>query len=122
TLHDPGVMLVTIGGSKGDDVRGQVLTALNKMQQPLDAATFAAARQAFLYHLASDMQMPGQQADNLGWYAAEGNPQYAPCDSTGTYLKNAQTLDPAYVASVVKQYLSHPVVVRLLATAKESSS
>jgi len=122
TLHDPGVMLVTIGGSKDDNVRAQVLAAVNKLTQPMDPKPFAAAREAFLYHLASDMQLPGQQADNLGWYAAEGNASYAPGDSSGTYWKNAQTLDPAFVASVVKQYLSHPIVVRLLATAKESSS
>jgi predicted Zn-dependent peptidase len=123
TLHDPGVMLVTIGGSKPAAAESQVLAAIAKLQQPLDAATFAAAREAFLYHLAADSQAPSQQADNLGWYFAEGNASYAPSDETSTYWKAARSLDPQFVASVVQKYLAHPVVVRLItAPSKEPTS
>lgn len=123
TLHDPGVMLVTIGGSKPGDVESQVLSAIAKLQDPLDGASFAAAREAFLYHLASDAQVPTQQADNLGWYSAEGNASYAPSEESSTYWKAARSLDPQFVASIVKKYLAHPVVVRLITTAsKEPTS
>jgi len=123
TLHDPGVMLVTIGGSNPADVEAQVLAAIAKLQQPLDPASFAAAREAFLYHLASDAQTPSQQADNLGWYSAEGNASYAPSSEASTYWKAARSLDPQFVASVVKKYLARPVVVRLTtAASKEPTS
>jgi len=120
TLHDPGVMLVTIGGSKSAAVQTQVLAAITKLEQPLDPAAFAAAREAFLYHLAAEAQTPSQQAANLGWYTTEGNGAYAPSSEQSDYWKAARSLDPAFVASVVKKYLEHPVVVHLLAaTAKE---
>jgi len=123
TLHNPGVMLVTIGGSDADVVQTHVLDAVRSLQTPLDAATFAAAREAFLYRLAADAQTPSEQTDNLGWYASEGDASYAPSDLQGSYWKIAQSLDPAYVASVVKQYLGRPVIVHLTATsAKESNS
>jgi predicted Zn-dependent peptidase len=122
TLHDPGVMLVTIDGGDDKAAKQKVLDALAQLQQPMNPATFAAAREAFLYHLATDTQTPQQQADNLGWYAAEGNPGYAPGDQSGSYERNARALDPAYVAQIVRKYLSNPVVVTLQASSKESSS
>ena len=123
TLHDPGVMLVTIGGSKPAAVEAKVLGAINSLTTPLDAASFAAAREAFIFHLASDSQAPTEQADNLGWYAEEGNSGYAPSDDASSYWKAARSLDPDYVASVVKKYLAHPVVVHLItANSKDSTS
>jgi predicted Zn-dependent peptidase len=123
TLHDPGVMLVTIGGSKPTGLETQVLDEISKLQEPLDPAAFAAAREAFLYHLASDTQTPPEQADNLGWYSAEGNPGYAPSDESSAYWNAARSLDPKFVASVVKRYLSHPIVVHLVETnSKEPTS
>ncbi|HVA28522.1 MAG TPA: hypothetical protein VNF68_10100, partial [Candidatus Baltobacteraceae bacterium] len=123
TLHDPGVMLVTIGGTNLDEARASVVDAVRKLETPLDAATFSAAREAFLYHLASDAQTPLEQSQNLGWYAVEGNASYAPSDADGDYWKAAQSLDAAYVASVVKRYLDHPVIVRLSsAPTKEPAS
>jgi len=123
TLRNPGVMLVTIGGSKPAQVETQVLSAVASLRQPLAAASFAAAREAFLYHLAADSQSPTEQADNLGWYSSEGDGAYAPSDATSTYWKAARSLDPQFVASVVKKYLAHPVVVRLITTAsKEPTS
>jgi predicted Zn-dependent peptidase len=126
TLHDPGVMLVTIGSdelSDADVVKRRVLAALDKLQEPMDPQTFAAAREAFLYHVAADTQTPEEQADNLGWYAVEGSPRYAPGSSSGEYVRDARALDPEFVASVVKHYLQHPVIVQLAAAppAKESS-
>lgn len=123
TLHDPGVMLVTIGGSKPAALETQVLDAVSKLQQPLDPAAFAAAREAFIYHLASDTQTPPEQADNLGWYSAEGNGGYAPSDQSSSYWNAARSLDPKFVASVVKRYLAHPIVVHLVeANSKEPTS
>jgi predicted Zn-dependent peptidase len=122
TLNNPGIMLVTIGGSKAAVAQARVLSAVQKMSQPLEPATFAAALNAFLYHLAYDTQTPGEQADNLGWYAAEGNATYAPSDTHSQYWSVARGLDPAFVASVVRQYLAHPVVVHLTASSKEPAS
>jgi predicted Zn-dependent peptidase len=122
TLHDPGVMLVTIGGAKPADLKQSVLDAIGKLSTPLDPKTFEAARAAFIYHLAVDTQLPVEQADNLGWYAAEGNPSYAPSDPASSYWQHAHDLDAAYVASVVKQYLSHPVVIQLTAPVSKGES
>ncbi|HLY02614.1 MAG TPA: insulinase family protein [Candidatus Cybelea sp.] len=119
TLHDPGVMVVTIGGDHADQVRERVLGALSAMRTPMDAQTFNAAREAFLYHVASDTQTPQERADNLGWYGVEGNLGYAPGIIEGTYSRSVRALDPAYVADVAKHYLATPVVVNM--QAKESS-
>jgi len=119
TLHSPGVMVVTIGGDHADKVRDRVLGALSALRTPMDAQTFNAAREAFLYHVASDTQTPQERADNLGWYGVEGNLVYAPGIVDGTYGRSVRALDPAYVADVVKQYLATPVVVNI--QAKESS-
>jgi predicted Zn-dependent peptidase len=119
TMHDPGVMVVTIGGDHAEAARDRVLGALSAMRTPLDPRTFNAAREAFLYHIASDTETPPERADNLGWYGVEGNPAYAPGIVDGTYARSARALDPTYVADVVKQYLATPVVVNM--QAKESS-
>lgn len=122
TLHDPGVMLVTIGGDREDQARDRVLSALDAMRKPMDRQTFEAAREAFLYHVASDTQTPQQRADNLGWYTAEGNPDYAPGIAGGNYVHAARALDPAYVAAVVQRYLQNPVIVNLVASTPKGSA
>ncbi len=113
TLHDNGVMFVTISGKNLDAARKVVDAELEKMQSPLDADRFNAAREAFLYHLAGQTETPLEQGENLGWYSAEGNAPYAPFASGGAYVQAARSLDPAFVASVVRRYLSRPVVVEL---------
>ncbi|MBV8198666.1 MAG: insulinase family protein, partial [Candidatus Eremiobacteraeota bacterium] len=105
TLHDPGVMIVTIGGAAEKQIEQQILDGLDRLRQPLDARTFAAAREAFLYHVASDTQTPQQRADNFGWYSVEGDLDYAPGIPDGKYEQFARALDPAYVADVVRRYL-----------------
>ncbi|MBV9718454.1 MAG: insulinase family protein [Candidatus Eremiobacteraeota bacterium] len=122
TLHDPGVMVVTIGGNHEKQAEQQVLDALGTLQQPLDRATFDAAREAFLYHVASDTQTPQEQADNLGWYSVEGNLPYAPGTAAGAYEQQARGLDPQYVADVVRRYLGKPVVVDLIASSPQPGS
>jgi predicted Zn-dependent peptidase len=122
TLHDPGVMLVTIGGSKSSALETQVIAAVQALTKPLDPAAFASAREAFLYHLAADTQTPDQQAANLGWYTAEGNGSYAPSSDQSSYWKAARSLDADFVASVVKQYLARPVIVRLIETSSGNSA
>jgi predicted Zn-dependent peptidase len=122
TLHDPGVMLVTIGGTKVDSAQTSVIDGVRKLEEPMDPRTFASAREAFLFRLAADAQTPNEQTDNLGWYAAEGNLQYAPSDLAGEYWTVARSLDPQYVASVVKRYLDRPVVVHLMAVPQKESN
>jgi predicted Zn-dependent peptidase len=115
TLHDPGVMIVTIGGDDAKKARQQVVDQVAKLENPMDARSFNAAREAFLYHIASDTETVAAQADNLGWYAAEGNPGYAPGNSGGDYERAARSLDPAFVAGVVRRYLgANPAVVNLI--------
>lgn len=114
TLHNPGVLLVTIAGNGASKFRPAVLDAISAMQKPLDARTFNAARSAFLYHILSQTQTPSSRADNFGWYAAEGNPAYAPGDVSSQYVQAVEALDPGYVADTVRKYLQHPAVVRLL--------
>ncbi|HVA33751.1 MAG TPA: insulinase family protein [Candidatus Baltobacteraceae bacterium] len=124
TLNDPGVMLVTIGGDQENATKQRVLDAVAQVEQPLDERTFEAAREAFLYHLAYDMQTPQEMADNLGWYTVEGGASYAPGNAAGTYERIARSLDPQYVAQTVRRYLSKPFVVNLVSApaTKESAS
>jgi len=114
TLHDPGVLLVTLSGQNAAMFQQNVLTAVSALRQPLDANTFASARQAFLYHILSQTQTPVQRADNAGWYAAEGNAQYAPGDASGTYIEAVNSLDPAFVAQTARAYLRRPAIVHLM--------
>jgi predicted Zn-dependent peptidase len=113
TLHDPGVMLITISGKDAVVAQARVTAALQALQSPLGAAEFAAARNAFVYHIQSDTQTAAGHADNLGWYFVEGNPMYAPGDASGTYLRQAESLDPGFVAGAVRRYLQAPTVVHL---------
>jgi predicted Zn-dependent peptidase len=122
TLHDPGVMVVTIGGDHEKQAEQRVLAALATLQQPMDQRTFDAAREAFLYHVAADTQTPQEQADNLGWYSVEGNIGYAPGVVDGSYEQTARALDPEYVADVVRRYLRDPVVVDLVASTPQKES
>lgn len=122
TLHDPGALIVTISGDAANSILPSVLDAVDKMQQPLDPATFAAARKAFFYHILSQIQTPIERADNNGWYAAEGNAQYAPGDPSGIYLAAANSLDPKFVAETVRRYLRDPVVVHLVRASGESTA
>jgi predicted Zn-dependent peptidase len=122
TLHDPGVMVVTIGGSREKQVEQSVLDALTALEQPMDQQTFTAAREAFLYHVAADTQTPQQRADNLGWYSVEGDLPYAPGIVEGNYERSARALDPKYVAEVVRRYLKNPVVVDLIATTPQKEA
>lgn len=120
TLHSPGVMLVTLDGATNENAQHAVLAAVQAMQQPLPQQAFNAAREAFLYHIDQQTQTPGEQADMLGWYAAEGAPSYAPGGSD--YERTARSLDPDYVASVVRRYLSQPAVVHIIQEQSQSGS
>jgi predicted Zn-dependent peptidase len=117
TMHGPGVMFITIAGADSEKTRASVLAAVDAMSRPLSASTFAAARQSFVYHMFSDAQTPQAAADNLGWYASEGNAAYAPAVPGGDYLQAVAALNPDYVASVARQYLKTPIVVRLVTAA-----
>lgn len=118
TLHNPGVMLVSIAGKDQAAARKIVEDFVAKMMQPLDAQTFAAAKAAFRYHILSDLETPLSQADNFGWYAVEGNPGYAPDSSANRYFFAVQAMTAQYVADVARKYLINPSIVSL--TASES--
>ncbi|HEY5258507.1 MAG TPA: hypothetical protein VIJ12_09045 [Candidatus Baltobacteraceae bacterium] len=122
TLHEPGVMIVTISGPNADAARLRVLAAIAALGQPLDSATFAAAQRAFVYHTLSKSQPLEAAADNVGWYAAQDDAAYAPGNPDGTYLRDARSLDPAYVARIVRTFLKTPIVVRLATAANGSPS
>ncbi|HEX5274248.1 MAG TPA: hypothetical protein VFW34_03155 [Candidatus Rubrimentiphilum sp.] len=122
TLHDPGVLLVTLSGGSAAALQQPVLDAVSAMAQPLDAATFAKARKVFLYHILSQIQTPMQRADDAGWYAAEGNAQYAPGDPSDTYVNAINSLDPQFVAQVARTYLQRPAVVRLIQSSPGGST
>ena len=122
TLHDPGVMFVAYGGKDLAGVKVLVDDGLAATRQPLPGPAFAAAMRAFEYHLLSDLQTPVQLADNFGWYFVEGNPAYAPGANGehGAYFTAAQSLTPAFVASVARKYLGKaPAVVNLAPDTKD---
>jgi predicted Zn-dependent peptidase len=108
TLRDPGVMFVAFGDGDLNGMRAVVDGSIASMQKPLDAAAFAAARDAFEYHLLSDLQTPSEMADNFGWYSVEGNAEYAPGvnGATGAYFAAAAALTPESVAGVAAKYLA----------------
>jgi len=116
TLHDPGVFFVTFTATNPSEAKGIVDEGLAAMREPLAAAAFQQALDAFEYHLLSDLQTPLSVADNFGWYAVEGNLAYAPGanDNDGAYFHAMRSLTPAYVASVVRKYLDKPGVTVVL--------
>jgi predicted Zn-dependent peptidase len=116
TLHRPGVLLATFSGKDATKLRDRALDAVNALRKPLDARTFDRARMAFRYHALSQVQSPLAMADNLGWYATQGDAVSAPGQVSGTYLRNVDALDPGYVAGIVSRYLHDPVVVELIAS------
>ncbi|HLI97657.1 MAG TPA: hypothetical protein VKT72_16425, partial [Candidatus Baltobacteraceae bacterium] len=122
TLHNPGVLLLTVSGVNSPAIRDQVTGAVTAMEQPMDAKTFDAARTAFEYHLLSQTQTPMSRADNFGWYAAEGNADYAPGAASGDYLRAIQSLDPAFIAQTARTYLQHPAIVQFIAGQKGTST
>jgi predicted Zn-dependent peptidase len=116
TLHDPGVFFVSFTATKPSEAKGIVDAGLAAMREPLAAAAFERALDAFEYHLFSDLQTPLSVADNFGWYAVEGNLAYAPGanENDGPYFQAARSLTPAFVASVVRKYLDKPGVTIVL--------
>ncbi|HZZ66512.1 MAG TPA: hypothetical protein VFE17_13480 [Candidatus Baltobacteraceae bacterium] len=116
TLHNPGVLVVTASGAPAPALRAAIADAVNAMQQPLGERDFQAARTAFIYHILSQTQTPASQADNFGWYGAEGNLEYAPSGESSEYFTAARALDPGYVSGTVKRYLQKPAVVQLIST------
>lgn len=110
TYHDPGVFLVTSTGGDQAAVRAAVDAGLTAIRRPLDAATFAAARNQFVYHILSDGETPSALADTYGWYAVEGNAGYTPGEggANGAYLAAASALTPDFVAATAAKYLDRP--------------
>lgn len=115
TLHDPGVLFVAYSGKNPAALRARIEASVTLMQAPLPAADFNSALLAFRYHLLRDLQTPGELADNFGWYAVEGNLEYAPGASgdSGRYFRAIDALTPSFVASVAAKYLQHPAIVTL---------
>ena len=122
TLHNPGVLLVTISGSSSDQIRKQVSDAVAAMQQPMAEKAFASARTAFEYHLFSQTQTPLSRADNFGWYTVEGNSAYAPGSPSGDYVKAVESLDPGFVAQAARTYLQHPAIVQLISNDQKGTN
>lgn len=122
TLHNPGVMLVTVTGSGAADMRQRVLDAVSALQKPMDGKTFSAARAAFVYHIISQIQTPLSRADNFGWYAGEGNLPYAPGSDSGAYLRAAESLDAGFVAQAAQRFLQHPSLVTLSSNKKSQGA
>lgn len=117
TLHDPGIFLVEVSGVASTAASDAVERVLQSVQRPLDPRAFAIARRAYIYHLLRDLQTTQAQADNLGWYAVEGSPAYAPFagGGNGEYLKIARSLTPEFVAQVARKYLARrPAVATLM--------
>jgi predicted Zn-dependent peptidase len=110
TYHDPGVFLLTSVGGNQVAARAAVDTALAAIRRPMAAAAFEAARRKFVYHILSDAEAPSTLADTYGWYAVEGNPNYAPGEGgqTGRYLSEAAALTPEFVAATAAKYLDRP--------------
>ena len=61
------------------------------------------------------MDGPQSIADNLGWYFAQGSPEYTPVDmifGAGPYASAANSLNAGFVHDVARRYLSsEPAIV-----------
>jgi hypothetical protein len=118
TLRDPGVMFAGVWGA-GLDRRAAVASLRAAVQRVVDAplsdAEFARASIAYRTHLLHDMDGPQSIADNLGWYFAQGAPEYTPVDmifGAGSYASAANSLNPGFVHDIARRYLSsEPAVV-----------
>ncbi|TAM61027.1 insulinase family protein [bacterium] len=125
TLHDPGILLLEVTGDASPAVRDVVEHALAAVQRPLETQAFEAARREYIYHVLRDLQSVQAQADNLGWYAVEGSPEYAPLNGgeQGEYLTLARSLTPEYVAEIARKYLrAVPAVATLSAQTPAQAS
>ncbi|HEY7979914.1 MAG TPA: insulinase family protein [Candidatus Eremiobacteraceae bacterium] len=112
TLRDPGVMFAGVWGA-GLDRRAAVASIRAAVQRVVDAplsdGDFAQASIAYRTHLLHDMDGPQSIADNLGWYFAQGAPQYTPVDmmfGAGVYDSAASSLTPGFVHDIARRYLS----------------
>jgi predicted Zn-dependent peptidase len=110
TYHDPGVFLLTSVGGDQTAARAAVDAALLAIRRPLAPAAFEAARKMFIYHILSDAETASALADTYGWYAVEGNPNYATGENgtAGRYLSDAAALTPEFVAATAAKYLDQP--------------
>jgi predicted Zn-dependent peptidase len=110
TFHDPGVFLMTASGGDQAAVHTAVDAALRAIREPMSRAAFDAARRTFVYHILSDSGTAQTLADTYGWYAVEGNPEYAPGEGgpAGRYLAAAAALTPEFVAATAAKYLDRP--------------
>jgi len=125
TLHNPGVMFVAFGDGDLTKLRPIVDRSLAQMRTALSAERFSSARDAFEYHLLSDLQTPTEMADNFGWYSVEGNLPYAPGadGKAGRYFAAAAALTPEFVAQVAEKYLTKtPASVILVPNPPKSSA
>jgi predicted Zn-dependent peptidase len=122
TLHDPGVLLAFVSGADSPAIREQLANAVTAVQTPMDAKSFEAARAAFEYRIFAQTQTPPEIADSFGWYAAEGNAEYAPGSASQQYLQAVQSLTPAYVAQIARTYLQHPAIVQMLERGDQGAS
>lgn len=118
TLHNPGVLVVQIAAGERSmldqaKMRAIIDERIGALQKPMDPAAFATARAQFAYHLLSDLQTPLELADNLGWYAIEGNALYAPTvnGDRGAYFAAIEALTPQFIAEVARKYLASPGAV-----------
>ncbi len=121
TYRDPGVTIVSLSGGDLEASALKVRAAIAAMSTPLDAVTFGAARRAFLYGSARSGSVPAALADELAWYAVQGDASYAPGDVSGTYSRTVDSLDPQFVAGVARRYLQTPTVVHLVPEKGSSS-
>jgi len=125
TLRKPGVFVVSISGNGSAVATKIARDEISKLATtPLSHDEFERARNAFIYHLQSDLQTPADLAASLGWYATEGQPEYAPGakGGEGSYFRNAAMLSPKKITEIAKQFLaSQPVTVTLQPSGQEKS-
>jgi zinc protease len=113
TYRNPGVFLVTISGDDAEAARPIVEQVVAEAAKPMAPAAFAAAQARFIYRTLGDLTTPADAADTYGWYAIEGDPEYAPAEggAQGRYFTLAAQLTPESVARAVGAYLGRPPAV-----------
>ena len=124
TFRKSGVFLVTLAGTGSDAAAKIARDELAALVHPLPSREFEQARNAFIYHLQSDLTTPAEFAASLGWYAVEGRPEYAPGanGAGGVYFSGAEALSPKQVANAVQKFLmGRPVAVTLQVPIQEKS-
>ena len=118
TLHDPGVLVVTVGGDAAKAAKQRVLDELAKLEKPMDPAAFAAAREAFSITLHPIRRRPSSRRTISAGTPPRATPRTRRVTPTAITSRRLANSTPLYIADIVRRYLKNAVTVTLVVNSK----